>query len=109
MAVKIRMTRTGTTNSPCFRVVAVDSKAPRDGACIEFLGWYDPRKKSDNFSLKLDRINYWLENGAQASDTVNNLIKKARKNLASTASEPVESAPEPAPEPAVAPAAPAEE
>lgn len=76
MAVKIRLRRTGATNDACFRVVASDTKMPRDGRFIEQLGWYDPKQTGTNFELKMDRIEYWRSQGAQVSDTVNNLIKR---------------------------------
>jgi small subunit ribosomal protein S16 len=79
MAVKIRMKRVGTTNTPVYRIVVADSRSPRDGKCIEEIGTYQPLKKGDNFTLKLDRANYWISQGAQASDTVASFIKKAAK------------------------------
>ncbi|MCK5528540.1 MAG: 30S ribosomal protein S16 [Kiritimatiellae bacterium] len=79
MAVKIRLRRTGSKNAACFRVVAADTRSPRDGKFIELLGWYDPRMKKDNFSLKMDRIEYWIGEGAIPSDTVKSLVKKSRK------------------------------
>ena len=79
MAVKIRLRRTGSKNAACFRVVAADTRSPRDGKFIELLGWYDPNMKTDNFSLKMDRIEYWISEGAAPSDTVKSLIKKSRK------------------------------
>ena len=79
MAVKIRLTRTGARNDVCFRLVAADSRSPRDGRFIEILGWYDPKKEGVNFDLKLDRIDYWKSKGAQVSDTVKSLIKRAGK------------------------------
>ena len=80
MAVKLRLTRTGANKNVSYRVVAADSRSPRDGRNIEILGWYDPKKTGRNFKLKLDRIDYWLGQGAQPSDTVNSLIKAARKS-----------------------------
>ena len=79
MAVKIRMKRIGAKNKPAFRIVVADGRSPRDGKCIEELGTYQPLKKGDNFSLDLERANYWLSKGAQPSDTVASFIKKARK------------------------------
>jgi small subunit ribosomal protein S16 len=79
MAVKLRLTRTGANKDVSYRVVAADSRSPRDGRCIEILGWYDPKQRGRNFKLKLDRIDYWLSQGAQPSDTVNSLVKAARK------------------------------
>ena len=78
MSVKIRMTRTGANKDISYRVVATDSRSPRDGKNLEILGWYDPKKKGVNFGLKLDRIDYWISKGALASDTVKSLLKKNR-------------------------------
>jgi small subunit ribosomal protein S16 len=79
MAVKIRMKRVGTKNMPAFRIVVADSRSPRDGKFIEEIGTYNPLKKGENFSLKLDRAQYWISKGAQPSDTVASFIKKAGK------------------------------
>ena len=79
MSVKIRMKRIGAKNTPVFRIVVADSRSPRDGKCIEELGTYQPLKKGDNYTLNLDRANYWLGNGAQPSDTVASFIRKAKK------------------------------
>ena len=79
MAVKIRLTRTGSKNDACYRVVAADARSPRDGRNLENLGWYTPTRDGQNFKLKLDRIDYWVGNGAQVSDTVKSLIRKQRK------------------------------
>jgi len=69
----------GAKNDISFRVVATDSRAPRDGRYLELLGWYDPEKKDKNFELKLERIDYWKSKGAIISNTVKSLMKKARK------------------------------
>lgn len=79
MAVKIRLRRTGAKNEVCYRVVAADSRSPRDGRFLELLGWYDPKRKSDNCKLNLERIDHWKSKGAQLSDTVRNLVDKAKK------------------------------
>ncbi len=79
MAVKIRCRRTGGTNDPSFRIVATDSRAPRDGKNLEVLGWYDPKKGKDNFQLKLDRIEAWQNQGAILTETVRSMVKKARR------------------------------
>jgi ribosomal protein S16 len=57
MSVKIRMKRVGAKNTPVFRIVVADSRSPRDGKFIEEIGTYQPLKKGDNFTLKLDRAN----------------------------------------------------
>jgi len=79
MAVKIRMKRVGTKNAPVFRIVVADGRSPRDGKFIEEIGLYQPLKQGDNFSLKLDRAQYWIGQGAQPSDTVASFIKKLSK------------------------------
>jgi small subunit ribosomal protein S16 len=73
------MKRVGTKNTPVFRIVVADSRSPRDGKFIEEIGTYQPLKQGDNFSLKLDRAQYWLSKGAKPSDTVASFIKKAGK------------------------------
>ncbi len=87
MAVKIRMKRVGTKNTPVFRIVVTDSRSPRDGKFIEELGTYQPLKKGDNFTLDLERAKYWVSKGAQPSETVASFIKKAGK--AAAAATPV--------------------
>ena len=99
MAVKIRMKRTGAKNDACYRVVAADMRSPRDGKNLEILGWYSPAAKGKTFELKLERIDHWLGNGAQISDTVASLVKKARKAPAMPVAETVV---EPAVEPVAA-------
>ena len=76
--VRIRLTRMGAKKRPFYRVVAADARSPRDGRCIEQLGYYDPMKKPFDLKLDLERVDYWLSVGAQPSDTVGNLIKRAR-------------------------------
>ena len=76
MSVRIRMKRMGTTNTPFYRIVVSDARKPRDGKYIECVGTYDPLKASDNFTVKKDRIEHWLGQGAQPSDSVSRLLKK---------------------------------
>jgi small subunit ribosomal protein S16 len=85
MSVKIRMKRVGTKNTPVYRVVVADSRSPRDGKCIEEIGTYQPLKPGDNFTLKLDRAQYWISKGAQPSDTVASFIKKLGKTATAPA------------------------
>ena len=103
MVVKIRCQKTGANNDPCFRIVATDIRSPRDGKCLETLGWYDPKKKDKNFFLKMDRVEMWKKQGAQISDMVRALIRKAKTGAMaiSPAAVPASAAP-----PAAAPAAP---
>jgi small subunit ribosomal protein S16 len=79
MAVSIRLRREGAKNRPYYRVVVADKRAPRDGKFIEVIGNYDPRKTGENYQINLDRVEYWVKNGAQPSETVASIIKKARK------------------------------
>src|SRR4051812_7111896 len=102
MAVSIRLRREGTTNSPYYKVVVADSRSPRDGKFIEIIGTYDPKKQGHNSTLKLDRIDYWVGQGAQPSDTVRSLIKKNRAAAPAASTEA-----EAAPAPEAAPAEPA--
>lgn len=79
MAVKIRLKRFGRTHKACFRVAAVDSRAPRDGRVLEELGTYDPDNVSADQQIKLniERIQHWLSVGAVPSDTVRQMIKRS--------------------------------
>lgn len=73
--LKIRLQRVGRKNDPAFRVVLIESfRAPKSGAVKEILGNYEARKK--RVVLKRERIDYWLSKGAQASDTVRDLLRK---------------------------------
>jgi len=78
MAVKIRLRRMGSRNAAFYRIIVQDARRAPTGRFIETLGWYDPKQEGNNFSLNLDRADYWLGNGAQPSDTAASLIKKAR-------------------------------
>ena len=77
MATKIRLKRIGRRNRPFYRMVVMDSRSRRDGAAIEELGWYNPIDLDHSFSLKEDRILYWLKEGAQTTDATHKLLKKA--------------------------------
>lgn len=82
MAVRIRMKRVGAKNTPVFRIVVADGRSPRDGKFIEEIGTYQPLKKGDNFTLNLERAEYWVGKGAQPSDTVASFLRKARRPVA---------------------------
>ncbi|MSR66534.1 MAG: 30S ribosomal protein S16 [Pedosphaera sp.] len=85
MAVTIRLKRIGKKNSPAFRVVVADSRSPRDGRFIEEIGNYSPMKSGENYTLKMDRVEYWLHCGAQPSDTVASFIRKAKRAVRAVA------------------------
>jgi small subunit ribosomal protein S16 len=82
MAVAIRLRREGTRNRPYYKVVVADKRSPRDGKFIEIIGNYDPKKTGTNYKVDLDRIDHWVKNGAQMSDTVRSIVKKARVKAA---------------------------
>ena len=83
--VKIRLKRVGTKNTPVYRVVVADRRSPRDGKFIEEIGTYQPLKADAiNFTLDLERVKYWVGVGAQPSETVASMIKKANKAAAAT-------------------------
>lgn len=74
--VKLRMKRFGRRHRSFYRLTAVDSRSPRDGRVLEELGWYDPESKAadQQVSLNRERIEYWLGQGAQPSNTVRSLL-----------------------------------
>ena len=75
--VKIRLRRIGRKKAPMYRIVVADSQSPRDGRFIEIVGTYAPRQAENAVSLKEDRIEHWLDVGAQPTDTVRSIIRKA--------------------------------
>ena len=77
MAVKLRMTRMGAKKRPFYRIVAADSRSPRDGRFIEEVGTYDPNQDPSVFNLKEESVKKWLANGAQPTETVGKLLKIA--------------------------------
>ncbi len=77
MAVVIRLTRRGAKKRPFYRIVATDSRSPRDGRFLEVLGTYDPLKEEDNCRIDSEKTAAWLQKGARPSKTVASLLKKA--------------------------------
>lgn len=88
MSVKIRLRRTGKINAACHRIVVADSRSPRDGRFIEIIGYYDPRHNDEK--VDLERADYWVSKGAQPSETVSAIIKRARNAAPSAAAAPAE-------------------
>jgi small subunit ribosomal protein S16 len=76
MAVRIRLRREGRKKNPVYRLVVADSKSPREGRFIEIVGNYAPRQGENAINLQHDRVNYWLDVGAQPSDTVRSLLRR---------------------------------
>jgi small subunit ribosomal protein S16 len=79
MSLKIRLSRIGAVHKPIYRVVVAETRSRRDGAPVESLGTYSPRAKDNGLTLNVARADYWISKGAQVSDTVNSLLKQARK------------------------------
>ena len=76
--VKIRLKRMGRRHRPFYRISAMDTRSPRDGRVLEELGFYDPIAKDKEKQVKIntERVQWWLQKGAQTSDTVRDLLKK---------------------------------
>ncbi len=74
MAVKLRLKRMGSKQKPFYRIVAADSHSPRDGRFIENVGTYDPIKGKDKVTLDEEKALKWLQNGAEPTDTVRNIL-----------------------------------
>jgi small subunit ribosomal protein S16 len=77
MAVRMRLKRMGAKKAPFYRIVVADARSPRDGRFIEEIGYYDPTKDPIDLKVNEDLVQKWLNNGAQPSDTVKSLLKKA--------------------------------
>ena len=76
MAVVLRMTRRGVKKKPFYRIVAADSRSPRDGKFLEMLGTYDPLKSENNIKIDTENVASWIKKGAKPSETVASLLKK---------------------------------
>ena len=76
MAVHVRLARHGSTHRPFYHVVATDHRDRRDGRFIEKLGTYNPHTEPSTLNIKTERVQYWYNNGAQLSPTVNTLLRK---------------------------------
>jgi small subunit ribosomal protein S16 len=79
MSVKIRLARQGAKKAPFYRIVATDSRSPRDGRFIEQLGVYDPTREPPEFRYDEARMQHWLSHGATPSDTIRELLKRAQR------------------------------
>jgi small subunit ribosomal protein S16 len=85
--VKIRLQRLGRRNAPCYRIVVLDSRTKRQGEYLENVGTYDPLAKDANKQIKVikESIDKWISKGAQMSDSVKNLVKRAAKQAPAAA------------------------
>lgn len=79
MSVKIRLRRTGRKKQPSYRLVVADSATPRDGQYLDAIGTYNPLVKPADLRIDLEKVEKWLAEGAQMSDTVASLVRKARQ------------------------------
>jgi len=77
MAVKIRLRRMGAKKAPFYRIVVADSRYPRDGRCIDEVGYYNPLTDPVDLKVDVEKVQKWIGNGAQPTDTVKSLLKKA--------------------------------
>ena len=78
MAIKLRLTRMGSKKKPTYRIVAVNSETRRDGRPLEYLGFYNPMVNPAEFKVDQEKVQKWLDRGAQPSDTVRSLLKAAQ-------------------------------
>lgn len=81
MTVRLRMQRQGRPNWPLYRVVAIDRRTKRDGKPIEILGQYTPKATENKVTVKQDRVDYWIKQGAQLSKTLSSLLKNKPKSV----------------------------
>lgn len=79
MAVRIRLKRFGAKNRQQWRIVVADAKMPRDGRFIEEIGYYDPLPAQEKLQVKQTRLDYWIKQGAQVSDSLRSLLKRAKR------------------------------
>ena len=76
LLVKIRLTRKGSNKQPFYRIVAADSRSPRDGKFLEILGYFDPRKSPQTLKVNIERVKSWIERGAKPTERVEKLLSK---------------------------------
>lgn len=88
----IRLMRMGAKKSPSYRVIVKEKLSKRDGAYVENVGFYNPTREPAEIRLKMDRVNYWIERGAQPTDTVRQLIRQQARAQAAEA-QPAEAQP----------------
>ena len=77
LMVKIRLRRMGAKKAPYYRIVVADARSPRDGRCIEEIGTYNPLTEPATITVDAEKAQTWIKNGAQPTDTVRGLLKKA--------------------------------
>ena len=85
--VRVRMSRRGTTKTAFFRILVADERFPRDGRCLEQLGWYDPLSNPPKVKLNLERYKHWVGVGARPTETVAQIVKRYEKAQAKAAAK----------------------
>ena len=93
MAVRVRLTRVGSRKNPVWRVVVADGRSPRDGRFIETVGHYNPQTKPSTIVLDNERLQHWIDRGAQPSGTVKKLMRSRSTPASGQPPEPSEEAP----------------
>ncbi len=83
----IRLTRKGSKKNPFYRVVVIEKSNARDGRFLEIVGHYNPKPEKAEYTLDMERVQYWMSQGAQPSDTVRHLVEKQRKSAAAVPAE----------------------
>lgn len=78
--ISIRLMRLGGKKKPFYRIIVVDSRKPRESKVKDILGYYDPLKKPPDIKIDIEKAKFWLERGAQASNTVQSLLHKVSKS-----------------------------
>jgi small subunit ribosomal protein S16 len=97
LAVRIRLSRVGATKRPSYRVVAIDSRRPRDGRALEILGYYDPLTEPATVQIDAERVAAWVGKGALPSATVTKLMKLGTSGPAAATAAATAAAPAPKP------------
>jgi len=77
--IAIRLMRLGAKKKPFYRIVVIDSRKPRESKTKDVIGHYDPLKEPPDIKIDMDKVNYWVERGAQTSETVKSLLNKVKK------------------------------
>ncbi|MCK4336366.1 MAG: 30S ribosomal protein S16 [Candidatus Aminicenantes bacterium] len=78
--IAIRLARLGAKKKPFYRIVVIDSRKPRESKTKDVIGYYDPLKEPPDIKIDLEKVNYWVEKGAQTSETVQSLLNKVKKS-----------------------------
>lgn len=78
MAVKIRLRRMGAKKAPFYRIVVADSRSPRDGRCIEEIGYFNPMVEPAEVKLDMEKVDKWIKNGAQPTERVKSIINSEK-------------------------------